>query len=416
MPFRSDDHEIRKPGALRRGLSNLGDYYGQIVISCVVLLLALGTVMVFSASFYQHGVNGDVFFYLRRQLLWIPIAVLSCLVTYHFDYRTLARYYPWVVLVTVILLALVFVPGIGLDRNYSKRWLRIGSLQFQPSELAKLTVILLIAGFFSRDPGRLLRFGRGYLPVIGLLMLIVGLIVIEPDMGTPMFILGLAGILLVVAGVRKVYLLSSIVLFAPILTMGAIMRWETIQTRVLAFLNPDEVYQVRHSLLALGSGGVFGKGLGAGHQKLKFLPEPYTDFILSIIGEELGLVGCLTVLALFVVLLWASVGIAARARDYFGFVVASGIALSLTLQAATNIAVVTASAPTKGIPLPFLTFGGSALCMTLAQVGILLSVDRVRRKEGPVHAHFEQSESRAVSGGRSARRVSMDVGALQEGV
>ena len=146
------------------------------------------------------------------------------------------------------------------------------------------------------------------------------------------------------------------------------------------------------------------------------MPEPYTDFILSIIGEELGLVGCLTVLALFVVLLWASVGIAARARDYFGFVVASGIALSLTLQAATNIAVVTASAPTKGIPLPFLTFGGSALCMTLAQVGILLSVDRVRRKEGPVHAHFEQSESRAVSGGRSAGRVSMDVGALQEGV
>jgi cell division protein FtsW len=215
--------------------------------------------------------------------------------------------------------------------------------------------------------------------------------------------------------VRKVYLLSSVVLFAPLLATGAWLRWETIQTRVLAFLNPDEVYQVRHSLLALGSGGLFGKGLGAGHQKLKFLPEPYTDFILSIIGEELGLVGCLTVLTLFVVLLWASVGIASRARDYFGFVVASGIAMSLALQAATNIAVVTASAPTKGIPLPFLTFGGSGLCMTLAQVGILLSVERVRRVEGPVQANVERA-GHVVRGRPRSRRMSVDVRALQEGV
>ena len=375
-----------QPSRWRGVLESVGTHYGQILISCAILLVAFGTVMIFSASFYQHGVDGDVFFYLRRQLLWIPIALLSCLVAYHFDYRILARAYPWIVLITIILLALVFVPGIGLDRNFSKRWIRLDSLQFQPSELAKFAAIVFIAGFFSRDPGRLLRFWRGYLPVVGALFVVVSLIVVEPDFGTPMFILALTGILLLVAGVRKIFVLSTVVVFAPVFVLGLVVRWETIQSRVLGFLDPEKVYQVRHSLLALGSGGVFGKGLGAGHQKLKFLPEPYTDFILSIVGEELGFVGCATVILLFLVLLWASIGIAARARDYFGFVLASGIALSLAMQAATNIAVVTASAPTKGIPLPFLTFGGSGLCMTLAQVGILLSVDRVRRLEGPLIA------------------------------
>ncbi len=158
-------------------------------------------------------------------------------------------------------------------------------------------------------------------------------------------------------------------------------RWDQIQHRILGFLNPEEVYQVKHSLTALGAGGWFGAGLGAGGHKLSFLPEAHTDFILAIVGEEMGFAGCSVILLFFVALLWGGVGIVWRARDVFGFLVGSGIVLGLGVQAFLNIAVVTASAPTKGIALPFVTFGGSGLVMSLCQIGILLSIDRVWREE-----------------------------------
>ncbi|MBI4583324.1 MAG: putative lipid II flippase FtsW [Planctomycetes bacterium] len=356
----------------------------HLLVSIVIALVTLGIVMVFSASYYQRGVEGDAFFFLKRHLLWVPIALLTGMLVYQFDYRELARWHWLLLLATLALLVLVLIPGVGLNLNKSRRWLPLGSLQFQPSELAKLTAMVFIAGFFSRDFSRLKRFWAGYLPATGGLLACFLLILVEPDFGTAMFVLGLSIILLFISGLRKLYLLGSVFLFSPLIAAFLCWRWEMVQHRLLGFLDPEKVHQVRHSILALGSGGWFGTGLGAGTQKLQYLPEPYTDFIFSIAGEELGFVGTVSVVALFVALLWLSVEIARRARDYFGFLLASGIAISLALQAIINIAVVTATAPTKGIPLPFMTFGGSGLCMTLAEIGLLLSIERVRHQEGPL--------------------------------
>ncbi len=357
-------------------------FHGKLLLSTVCLLAALGTIFIFSASFYQKGVEGDAFFFIRRQLMWLPLAILAGMVTYHLDYRHFAKKHHWVLIATLILLAVVVIPGVGKNWNQSRRWLPVGPFQFQPSELAKLASLIFIAGFFSQKPERLHQFIKGFLPAVGMIALMVLLILAEPDLGTAVFILGLSGLLFLIAGVKRRYLIFSACFFAPVIGIAAFLRWGMVQHRLLGFLEPEKVFQVKHSLYALGNGGAFGQGLGAGSQKLKFLPEPYSDFILSIIGEEFGFLGTGLVVILFVVLLWSSVGIARQARDYFGFVLASGIGLAIALQAATNIAVVTASAPTKGIPLPLLTFGGSGLCMTLAQVGLLLSINRIRKEEG----------------------------------
>jgi cell division protein FtsW len=352
----------------------------DIFITCVFLLLSLGTVMVFSSSAFHWSVEGDAYYFLRRQLAWLPIAVLGCLLVRHFDYRILRSHYWEPLILSVVLLAIVLIPAIGRDVNHSRRWLPLGAgLQFQPSELAKLAVILFVAGFMAGNTQRKHLFVRGFL-VVGLSVLpVFALVLIEPDFGSAVFILGLAGFVLVMSGIRKVYLLLSTFVLAPLIGIFVHARWEQIHGRLLGFLEPDNVYQVKQSLTALGAGGMWGVGLGASGQKLRFLPEPHTDFILAILGEELGLVGCLGVLLLFLFLLWSGASIVWRTRDLFGFLLGAGVVVSLTFQAVINVAVVTASFPTKGIPLPFLTHGGSGLCMTLAQVGLLLSIERVGR-------------------------------------
>lgn len=246
----------------------------KMLISIVILLTAIGSVMVFSASFYQKGVNGDAFFFLRRHLLWIPIAALTGIVVYQFNYKILARWYLVLFFITIVLLALVLIPGVGMMFNNSRRWLPVGSLQFQPSELAKVTAMIFVAGFLSHDMKRLQLFWRGFVPLSLGLALMFGLVLAEPDFGTAMFILGLAGFLVILSGMRKLYILASIFMFAPVIGCYVTMRWEMISNRLLGFLEPEKVYQVRQSLLALGSGGWFGQGLGAGKQKLKYFLEP----------------------------------------------------------------------------------------------------------------------------------------------
>jgi cell division protein FtsW len=354
----------------------------DVFVTAVSLLVSIGTVMVFSASAYHGSVAGDVFYFLRRQLAWLPIAVLVCLVFRQLDYRILQRHAGKLILASGILLGIVLLPQVGRNVNESRRWLPLGpGIGFQPSELAKLAVIVFVAAHMSANAERPRTFVRGFLLVCAAVLPIFGLVLVEPDFGTSMFILALAFFVLLLSGVRKLYLIASAVIFAPIIAGFVYWRWEMIQARLLGFLEPDKVYQVKHSLTALGSGGVWGLGLGASAEKLQFLPEPHTDFILSILGEELGFAGTVGILLLFVVLLWSGVGMVWRTRDLFGFLVGAGIVLALAFQAALNIAVVTASMPTKGIPLPLLTHGGSGLCATLAQVGLLLSIDRIQRKE-----------------------------------
>jgi cell division protein FtsW len=344
------------------------------LLAAVFLLVSLGTVMVFSSSAFRYD---DSFHFLRRHCLWLPIAALVCLLVSEIDYRVYRKYYPCLYLVTVVLLALVAVPGIGHEVNHSRRWLVLGSdIRLQPSEVAKLTVILAVAGFLSAHPDRCQRFWRGFLPVGSLVLVLAALIIVEPDLGSTLFVLGLAFVLFVVAGVRASYLVGAAMLLPGAGAVYFVLRPELVLKRLEGLFDPESVYQVRHSLLALGSGGFSGLGLGAGEQKLRYLPEAHTDFVLAVIGEELGFVGCIAVLALFLVLVVSGAAIAWRSRDLFGFVTATGITLSLGVQAAINCAVVTASAPTKGLPLPFVSFGGSGLCMAMAQVGILLSIAR----------------------------------------
>jgi cell division protein FtsW len=350
-----------------------------IFMVCVFLLVAIGSVMVFSASAFHWSVGGDSTFFLRRQLAWIPIALLACWFFRSLDHGLLAKRHWQPLAASLALLALVLV--VGREVNASRRWIHFGALQFQPSELAKISVIIFTAGFLSNDPSRARSFLRGFLPVCGALLPVFALILVEPDLGTALFVLVLGLSILLVAGAKLLYFGACLVIFAPLLAFFVYLRWETVHTRVLGFLEPEKIYQVKHSLTALGSGGATGLGLGAGGQKLSFLPEPHTDFVLAILGEELGFAGCAAVVLLFIALLWSGLRIAWRASDLFGFLLASGIVIGIAFQAALNMAVVTASAPTKGIPLPFLTFGGSGLCMTLIQVGILLSIARGSRAD-----------------------------------
>ncbi|HVR76698.1 MAG TPA: putative peptidoglycan glycosyltransferase FtsW [Planctomycetota bacterium] len=377
-------------GRVLRG-SN-GQLSRDVFVTTVFLLVAMGTVMVFSASAFYWSVEGDAFYFLRRHAAWLPIAVLGCLLCRSIDYRILRRHYWSLLVAAIVLLAIVLVPQLGRKENEATRWLPLGGgFQFQPSELAKIAAIVFVAGFMSADPSRKARFFSGFLVVCAAVLPLFVLILVEPDFGTAMFVLGLACFVLFLSGTKHLYFLGSALIFAPIISGFVYLRWEKIYSRLLGFLEPEKVYQVKHSLIALGSGGWTGLGLGASGQKLRFLPEPHTDFILSILGEEMGFLGSVTLLILYVVLLASGAMLVWRVRDLFGFLVGSGIIVSLASQAALNIAVATASAPTKGIPLPFVSFGGSGLCVVLAQVGLLLSIERADRESAAEEPQLEQS-------------------------
>jgi cell division protein FtsW len=381
----------------RRFSSRVAEFFGitprGALLSMVILLVMVGTVMVFSASFFYSSVKGDPYSYLRKQILWLPIAILSGILAMRCDYRGLKRWYWPILLVSAALLAIVLVPGLGHKVNNARRWIPMGGMRFQPSELAKLTAVIFISGLLALDPSRVRLFWKGFVPACGGLFLIVGLILVEPDFGTSMFVFLVSASLLLIAGIRKRFAILSFLLAAPPVAIFIRWRWEFIKHRLLAFIDPDQIYQVKQSLIALGAGGFWGVGLGRGAQKLKFLPEPQTDFIFAVIAEETGLIGSLVVILLFVALIFAGAAIARRARDYFGFLLASGIVVALGLQAAINLAVVTASGPTKGIPLPFITFGGSGLVMAMIQVGLLLSVDRIAREEAEEKGSRTNDES-----------------------
>jgi len=373
----------------------------ETLLSSVFLLLALSAVMVFSASAFHYLITDDTSFFLKRQLMWIGISGAICYFTYMSDYRLLQKYYKLGLILTLVMLALVMVPGIGIRVNQSSRWLPLGGgLRFQPSEVAKITILVFLAGYICQDPARTRKFWKGFVPAALGAGLLWGLILIEPDLGTSSFILGLAIILMMIAGMRWRYFLAPVAVFTPFLALFTYMRWDMIVHRFQGLLNPEGLHQLRHSLRALGSGGVTGMGIGAGMQKLRYLPEAHTDFVFAVIGEEMGLVGCLCVIALFLVLLWSGVMIARSAKDSFGYLLGAGIILSLGMQAAFNIAVVTASAPTKGIPLPLVTFGGTGLCVTMAQIGLLLSIWRISQTTGP--AYFSGVNKADLAGADSA--------------
>lgn len=347
----------------------------DMLLCCVCTLLALGTVMVFSVLSARGSTLGVGVQYLLKHVLWVGIGLCVYFAARRTDYHLLRRYW-WVVAAGVgVLLVAVLVPGIGTFKHGARRWLRLGPVGLQPSEVAKLGMVIVLSALAVRAGTRVREFRRGFVPLAGVVGVTALLVLAEHDFSTAA-LLGLAGgVLLVAAGVRPGPLLCAGALGGGALAF-MISRSATRSARILAFLDPWQYadgagYQPLHSLMALGSGGLLGR---VGMQKVFWLPEADTDFILAIIGEELGLAGALGVVCIFLLIIRRGMQIAEAAPDKFGRLLAFGISCLIGLQALIHIAVVTVSMPTTGIALPFVSAGGSGLVVSMASVGILTNV------------------------------------------
>ena len=342
---------------------------------CVTSLLAMGLVMLYSSSMTQVGAH-----YLMMQLIWCVFGFGFCVVAAALDYQLLKKY-AWLLFgLAVLLLLLVLVPHIGRKINGARRWFDVHGVRFQPSELGKIALLIALAWYGDRFQRRMATFKWGIIIPVAIIGAILGLIFVEPDRGTTILLAVVClGMLLIAGADWKKMLLPVPLALAGLaysiwrdpLRMKRIFSWWNLEQ------NKDGVgYQAYQAMIALGSGGWDGLGLGNGRQKLGFVPEHHTDFIFSIIGEELGLVATLLVILAFVIIAFCGLYIALRARDTFGTLLATGITLLISLQAAINIGVVTSALPNKGLPLPFISYGGSNLLAMLTCVGILLSIAR----------------------------------------
>jgi cell division protein FtsW len=364
------------------------------LIFWVAALSALGMVILFSASTGQPAAR-----YLIMQPIWCGVGLIAFFAGACSNYRWFKKHpsIPWVLFgVAVLLLGLVLVPSIGLKVNGARRWLGLGQVRLQPSEFAKLAVIVVLAWYGERYQRFMGRFFRGLIIPGAIIAPVLGLIFLEPDVGTAAVLGAVSAILLLIAGIRWTYFLPPVFL---VVTALAVFIWQNPMRseRVYSWLHLEETKQDKglqayQALVALGSGGVTGVGLADGRQKLGFVPEHHTDFILSVIGEELGLAATLTVVAGFLSILICGVYIAWHARDTFGMLLASGITFLISLQAVINIGVVTGSLPNKGLSLPFISYGGSNLVAMFACVGLLISIARQASKSmRSLHACFEDS-------------------------
>ena len=339
--------------------------------------------MIYSASALPGSLPGGPgeFFYVKKQMLFLLASLGALAVAYRMPWRWVERSGVVALAVAAAGLVLVLVPGIGTEVNGARRWFRFEGTGVQVSDFAKLALILFLAWHLGRDPARVRSFFRGTLPAVGAVALTAGLVVVEPDFGTALFLAMLGGVLAVAGGIRWIHLAPP---FLAGLAGMAFLMWQKfdhVRDRVAVFLDPaldplGKGHQVRQSLIALGSGGAFGNGLGASRQKLFFLPEDFTDFILALVGEEMGLLGTLLVIGCFLAFAICAFSIARKARSETGYLVALGVGILVGLQGFINIAVVTASAPAKGISLPFVSYGGSSLVIMMTALGLLLNVAR----------------------------------------
>jgi cell division protein FtsW len=343
---------------------------------------------VLSASSVSSSLKyGSPFPIFTRQAAYSVVGSLALLVTANVPYRAWQRLWVPLMAVSVGLLLLVLHPGAGTVAGGSARWIAFGPVTVQPSELAKLAVVTFTASVLVRKWKRLNDPLHVALPLLPVVAAVCGLILLQPDLGTTVLIGGIAFIVLFVAGVRLRHLFTGAFVATAV---GALfmLSHQYQRARLLGFVNPwkdpmKSGYQVVQSLIGLGSGGLFGVGLGASRQKWMYIPNAHTDFIFSILGEELGLIGALVVLALFAMLIYSGIRVAAGTRDPFGRLLAAGIAGWLGLQTLVNLGTVTGLLPVTGIPLPFVSFGGSSLVVTLAAVGILVNIGRSSAEARP---------------------------------
>ena len=376
--------------------NRVADYIAVVV----VVLMAIGTVFVFSAGSninQQLNLRDFYSFQSLRQILFFPLAVAIMYAVSAFDYRRLSLANGWfksttfyLLVFSIALLVLVLIPRFGAEINQARRWLRfpVGpvSISFQPSELAKWSLVFFLAGFCDKFCDSIKLYWKRFVPACVLIGTVAALVIIE-DFGTAAFITLLGLLMLVIAGAKWWHVLTPLP-FALVGFLVALLRFPGRMRRIAAFLNPEEwadsvAYQANQSLIALGSGGLWGKGLGRGICKYGHLPEDTTDFVFAIIGEELGLAGTAVVIGLFIVFVWLGILVVVRCEDRFGRFLAGGIVLTIGIQAAINMGVVTVVLPTKGIPLPFVSAGGTSMLLSAAAVGLLMNIAR-QSAESPV--------------------------------
>jgi cell division protein FtsW len=342
---------------------------------CVAALLALGLVMLYSSMMTSQAGAHD----LMMQVVWCTVGFAFCVAATVLDYQLLKKLAWPVYTLSLVLLAAVFTPHIGHASHGAHRWIKLG-LTLQPSEFAKLALIITLAWYCDFSQRQMQTFKRGIIFPGALAAAILGLIFVEPDRGTTILLAAVSGTMLLLAGVRWKHILLPALGGAAILTVS-ILRDPMRMNRIFAWLHPQEhlngaALQAHQAMIGLGVGGWSGVGLGNGMQKNGYLPEIQTDFIFANIGEELGLIATLLVVVAFVIIAICGIYIALNAREPFGFLLATGITFLISLQAAINIGVVTSALPNKGLPLPFISYGGSNLLAMLSCVGILFSVAR----------------------------------------
>lgn len=362
-----------------------GDF---MVVILTIGLVIFGIIMVFSASYYQ-SINetsgeggGNPYAYLTRDVMWAVLGFGLMLFTAVFDYRRYRKFAIPVLIISFVLLIILMIPGIGKSGGGATRWIGIGGLTIMPGEIAKISLIIFVAWFLSEKPQRIKSFTRGIVPLFGICAAYGGLILAQPNMSTAITVVAIVILMMFVAGLSWLWCGGLVALgaagIAGIIIANPDSHWAK---RITSFTDPfadplGDGFQVVQSLMALGSGGLFGVGLGKSIQKNLYLPEPQNDFILAIIGEELGFVGIILLLTAYVILIWRGIHIAVNAPDQFGTLMASGITIMLAIQVILNIAVVTSSMPPTGITLPFVSYGGNALMLFMGSMGILLNISR----------------------------------------
>jgi cell division protein FtsW len=394
-----------------------------VLLATVLGLLGFGLVMVYSASaVYATQKFGSATYFLKRDLLWSAFGVVVMGVGMKIDFGAYRRWSYLALIASIALLGAVLVVGARI--NGARRWFHFAGVSFQPAELAKLALVIYLAYSLAKKAEKVKSFTIGFVPHMIVCGVMMGLLLKQPDLGTAV-ILGLTTlILLFVAGANIAYIFIACLAAAPVLYQAIVgTPWRL--RRMLAYLDPwqyrfDVGYQITESLISVGSGGVTGLGLGDGKQKLFFLPEAHTDYVMAIVGEELGLMGICAVALLFGLLVWRGARAALKARDAFGCYLGFGITAMFGLQALVNIGVVLGALPTKGLPLPFVSFGGSTLVIDMFAMGVLLNISRAApepagARRGPwlprIRWRARKGNRRLPSGGR---RVTVDTGrALQ---
>lgn len=354
------------------------------LLGVVVLLLSTGVVMVYSASAIVAAERfQDPTLFLRKQLFWALLGSLLMLGVLRLDYRRLEGWGWPVLIASGVLLVLVLVPPLAQPINGTRRWLRLGPASFQPAELAKLALVVFLAAWLTRHRDRLDDFRRAVLPPLAAAGTLALLVLAQPDLGNCLTLIAVTFALLYLAGCPGRYLAAVAAAGLPLVALATWLAPYRLR-RITTFLDPwsdprGSGFQIIQSWLALGSGGLTGRGVGESRQKLFYLPEAHTDFIFAVLGEELGFVGAAALVGLFAVLVWRGLRVGLRAPDAFGAYLALGLTVLIATQTLVNLGVVTGLLPTKGLPLPFISFGGSALLTTMLAAGVLLNISQ--------HAH-----------------------------